>query len=256
MKTDTYFYIGKLSPDDSCRLFNPGEIPLENGWVLDIFAAGIHLWNPELDPKSYDVRAYAMETYNILVACFNFITKSNLKFVINNLIEAKGVRSDSNLIWGFYPDKYIKRPGGRQNKFNVAWKRVGKAFPKIRNSFYHRIILQDYQNCIGSSVDDRFFYAYRIIENVRRATTQHLKDFDDKEYWDDMHQILRTNKPQIGELIEVARKVRHGDFKDPVLMKARKNPTPIIESAYKIMEMEFRRSFKSLYDGRQFYKKG
>ena len=247
MKTDTYFYIGKLLPEGDCIFFNPGEIKLENGWILDIYASGMHLWNAELDPKAYDVRSYVKEAYSILVSCFNFITDSSLKFSLSNLVEARGVTSDNNLIWGFYPEKYLKRPGSRKNKYSRAWKRVGKVFPRIKNSFYHRVILRDYQNCIESSGDDSFFYAYRIIENVRRATTQHLRDFDDIEYWDEMHSILGTNKDQIKDLIEVAKKVRHGDFKDSVLIKARQNPKPILQSAHEIMRREFKRSFKSLF---------
>ena len=247
MKTDTYFYIGKLLPEEMCVRFNPGEISLGDGWILDIYASGMHLWNSEIDPKSYNVRDFIKEAPGIIVSCFNFITNSRLKYVINHLIEAREVKAKSNLIWGFYPDGYLKKPGSRKNKWSRAWKRVGKAYPKIKNSFYHRVILQDYQNCINSSGDDSFFYAYRVIENVRRATTQHLKDFDDMEYWDEMHAVLGTSKTQIEDLIQIAKKVRHGDFKDPILINARKNPQPVIKSALKIMELEFRRSFKQLY---------
>lgn len=244
--TDTYFYLGKLYPEENCIYFNPGEIPLEKGWVLDIYASGMHLWNHRLNPKKYDVRAFVKEAYSILVSAFNFITDSKLRYVQTNLIEAKGIKSKNNLIWGFYDKTFLKRPGSRKNRFNRAWKRIGKSFPSLRRSFYHKVILRDYQNCIDSVGDDRFFYAYRIIENVRRVTTRHLPNFEDKEYWDDMHKILGTNRSQIEGLISAAKMVRHGDFKDLKLRRARRNADAILETAFRFMAIEFKRSFKNI----------
>lgn len=157
VNTTTYYFVGKFSPEEACIWFKPGEIHLGNKWVLDIYKSGIAFWNPEVDQRAPEIRAFVEETLDTIVTTFNFITKLKLKYTIYNLIEARDVVSKSNLIWWYLPEFYIKKPASHKNRWSRAWRKSGKFYRKIGISFYHRIALKDYQNCIDSLGDDAFF---------------------------------------------------------------------------------------------------
>ncbi len=247
-KIATYYFIGKLSPEESCIWFNPREIHLGDKWVLDIYKSGIALWNPEMDRAAPEIRAFIKDTLDTVVTTFNFVTKSKLKYSVTNLIEARDVVSTNNLIWWYLPEFYIKRPASPKNKWNRAWRKVGKFYKKIINSFYHKIALRDFQNCIDSVGDDSFFYAFRIIEDIRRATTAHLPaGKSDSDYWAEMHRILGTSESAIQPLTEVSKKVRHGEIDHVVVVRARAQREQIINIALDVMKRAFKLKFKGLF---------
>ena len=247
-KTATYYFIGKLSPEESCIWFNPREIQLGGGWVLDIFKSGIALWNPKVDRDAPQIREFVKDTLDTVVTTFNFLTKLKLKHTVTNLIEARDVVSTNNLIWWYLPEFYVKRPASSKNKWNRTWRKVGKFYRRIGNSFYHKIALRDFQNCIDSVGDDSFFYAFRIVEDIRRATTSHLPPGKETaDYWAEMHKILGTREATIRPLTEVSTKVRHGDFNDPIVLRARAKKDEIINIALDVMKRAFKLKFKGLF---------
>lgn len=246
-KTATYYFIGKLSPEETCIWFNPREIHLGGGWVLDIFKSGIALWNPKVERTAPEIRVFVKDTLDTVVTAFNFLTKSKLKYGVTNLIEARDVVSTNNLIWWYLPEFYV-RPASPKNKWNRAWRKVGKFYKKIANSFYHKIALRDFQNCIDSVGDDSFFYAYRIIEDIRRATTPHFPvGRSDSDYWAEMHRILGTSESVIGPLTDVSTQVRHGDLNHAIVIQARAQKEQIINIALDVMKKAFRLKFKGLF---------
>lgn len=246
-KTSTYYFIGRLYPEELCGRYHPGEIPLEKGWILDVFHVGVCLWNPRISQEFRYTGTYAKDAVDIIVTMFNFVTNSKLKFRFDNWVEAKEVKSKKNIIGWYLPRLPKQKSLSPGNKLNRAWKRVGKFFPNVRTSFYHRLTLKDYQNCIDTAGDDAFFYAYRVVEDIRRAATQHLPvGTKEKDQWDEMHKILGTSKSRIDPLTEVSTDVRHGDINSPKMVAARENREQIINIAIDIMRREFRRSFKGL----------
>lgn len=245
--TSTYFFIGRLSPPRYCRYFNPGEIYLGNGFVLDIFNQLVCLWIPGTKKSYLEIRTEAMETLDIVITTFTFITGKKLSFSIENWVETKGVISKHNIIGYLIPpeDKLFAPP--RKHKYAYAWKRAAKFYPKIEGSFYHRMALKDYKSCINTLGDDAFFYAYRIVEDIRRATTIHLPDgLKSQAYWDKMHSILRSNKKLIDPLTKVSEEIRHGNLINKTVTSARLHRKRLINIAIKIMRKEFKRSFKGL----------
>lgn len=247
IKTDTYFYIGKLSPNEKCMEFNPGEIQIGKGWILDIFMSGISLWNPELNPSAYSVRNWIKETFDLIVSIFNFLEKSSLRVRIENLIEARGVESKSNLIWWFYSEEMVKETPKRETRINSVWKAIGAQLLQIMNNHFHRMALKDYQNCIVDFGDDAFFFAYRALENIRRDSTKHMSsDCEVVEYWNEMHRILGTTQKQIKPLTDAAAAVRHGDFQHPDLIIARKNRDTVLNIGHDIMLIAFKKNYPGL----------
>lgn len=85
----TFYFIGKLCPDEWCHRYNPGEIHVENGWTLDIFHNGISLWNSKVSSKFDSVGTYAKDALETIVTLFNFLSDSKLKCKIENWVEAK-----------------------------------------------------------------------------------------------------------------------------------------------------------------------
>ena len=132
-----------------------------------------------------------------------------------------------------------------KSRHSNAWRKAGKHYLKIKTSFHHRIALRDYNNCINSSTEDAYFYAFRIIEDIRAATTQHLPKGQKKQvYWDEMHKVLGTNEKMFKPLTDVSESVRHGDLKARVVRKANKDVLRNI--AIDVMKREFKRTVQRL----------
>lgn len=243
----TFYFIGKLHPWEACVNFNPGEVHLGNGWVFELITDGTAIWIPGTDRKFNELRSEVQEAFEIIITTFVLITNKKLSFTLQNWVEAVDIVSKKNWIGFILPPGSSASKANPKSRVNVVWRRVGKAYIKIKNSFYHKLALRDFRNCIESRGDDSFFYAFRIVEDVRHAVTSHLPEGKTRDfYWQEMHKILGTSKQAIEPLTEVAEKVRHGDLNNKVVIEARKNREAILNIAYSILRDEFKRSFKIL----------
>jgi hypothetical protein len=243
----TYYFIGRLSPAEFCTNFNPGEIHLGNGLVLDIFQDGISIWIPGTRENFDAIRSMVVETFDITITTFMFITNLKLNFNLQSWVEAKGIVSKKNIIGFIIPPGAKRINPNRRSRVSASWRKAGKYYLRIKDSFYHKVALKDYKNLINTLDDDAFFYAYRVVEDIRGAVTQHLPDGLKKDkYWEEMHKVLGTNKGQIDPLVRVSEKVRHGDVHSQVVIEARKRRDQIINIALEVMKKEFKRTFKGL----------
>ena len=153
------------------------------------------------------------------------------------------VKAKRNLIWTLdYPTKgYSANKGAR---VNVTWRRVAKFFPNISESFYHKLMLKDYYNCINDSGDDAFFFAYRILEDIKEAINLE-KGITDEKDWHELHRALNTDEAFIKPLTGIATKVRHGNLNSSVVLAARRKNRrqKILNIAFDLMKREFKRKF-------------
>lgn len=243
----TYFFIGRLSPAEDCSKFHPGEIRLDKNWMLDICRDGISIWIPGTRKSFDELKPAVLDAFDIVINTFMLITGERLDFNFQNWVETRGIVSKSNMIGWIVSSFASKATPKKRNKFNVAWRKVGKFYPKILANFYHRMALRDFKSCITISGDDAFFYAYRIVEDIRRAVTINLADgLPTDKYWEEMHSILGTSKKQIDPLTRVAKYVRHGDTKSHIVRGARRRKKQLIEIALSVMKKEFKWTFKGL----------
>ena len=246
----TYYFVATLSPAEYCRDFNPGELNLGNKYRVDVYFNGITIWNPNLKAKFTKVFPIVKDAYDVLISTFMFreyiVSKRifKLSLSLQRCIEAMNVKVESNLIWTLdYPGK-IYTPSIKA-RVNVSWRRAAKFHQKINGSVNHKIMLKDFRNCIISSEDNSFFFAYRIIDDIRRAINLEKNGFDDERNWDDLHKSLETNLNFMLPLIEVAKDVRHGNLNSELVIKARSRnrKNKIINIAFDLMRREFERKF-------------
>lgn len=245
----TYYFTATLNPAEYCRDFNPGELYLGNGYRLDIFFNGITIWNPNLKSTFVKVRPIVWEAFDTLIAAFIFrehiVSNRIFKLSINiqRCIEAMNVKADANLIWTLdYPGKiYTPSP---KSRVNVTWRRVAKFFPKINKSVNHKIALKDYLACINEPGDNAFFFAYRIIEDIKRAIDSENNIVDEQD-WSGLHNALNVDKKFMDPLIKIANEVRHGDLNSHLVVNARKKNRrkKILGIAFDLMKREFKRKF-------------
>ena len=241
-ETSTYYVVGKLSPEEDCRDFNPGEIQIDDGWVIDIFHAGMSIWKAGESRTFGDVKAIMLDVLETSVICFNLISGLKLKFANQSWLEARGVISKSNTIGWFLSrmdDKWTFNPEAEVNKI---WRRIGPFVFPINDSFQHKMALRDYRSCVENPGDDTFFYAYRMLEDVRRAATKK----DDEKNWPDMHSILGTTEEELKPLTNVSEKVRHGEVHDPIVIESRKKRKELLKIGIDVMKKEFDRAFPGL----------
>ncbi len=245
----TYYFTATLSPAEYCRDFNPGELYLGNGYRLDIFFNGVTIWNPNIKNNFVKIYPFVKDALEIIMAAFVFreyvISKRIFKFQfsIQRCIEAMSVKAKSNLIRTLdYPGK-IYTPSTRA-RVNVTWRRVAKFFPEINRNFNHKIALKDYLTCINDSGDNAFFFAYRIIEDIKRGIDLENNITDEKD-WSGVHRCLNTNKSFIDPLTSVAKEVRHGNLKSQVVLNVMKmkERERILDISFELMRREFKRKF-------------
>jgi hypothetical protein len=246
----TYYFTATLSPTEYCKDFNPGELNLGDGYRFDIFFNGVTIWNPNIKAKFVKVSPFVKEAFDILISAFMFreyiISKRVFKLSLNmqRCIEAMNVRAESNLIWTLdYPGQ-IYTPNTKA-RVNVTWRRVANFFSKFNASVHHRIMLKDFRDSITSAGDNAFFFAYRIIDDIRRAINLEKVGVDNEKDWSQMHSALKTNKMFMEPLILVGTKVRHGDLNSSLVVNARNRnkKNKILNIAIDLLKREFIRKF-------------
>jgi len=250
MSNKTYYITATLTPAEYCRDFNPGELHIGREYVVDIFFNGITIWNPNLKADFVEIRPFIRETFDTLLSTFIFrehvVSKRIFKLSLSTqrCIEARGVRAKSNLIWTLdYPGRKIYTPS-KKARVNVTWRRAAKFFEAINQSPHHKLMLKDYITCINDAGDNAFFFAYRIIEDIREAINLE-KGIKKEQHWGELHKALKTKKSYIAPLTEVATKVRHGNIRSPIVVSARKKSKreQMLKIAFELMQREFRRKF-------------
>ncbi len=242
-ESSTYYVIGKLAPEDDCRDFNPGEILMGEDWILDIFHAGISVWKAGETRDFGDVKQLMIDAMETAVGCFNLITDLKLRVTSQSWLEARGVVSKHNVIGWFMPRMDARWTFERSAAVNDIWRRIGSFVFRINDSFYHKMALRDYRSSMENSGDDAFFYAYRMLEDIRRAVTQ---KYDAESNWPEMHAILGTNESELKPLTDVATKVRHGQVHDPLVKSARGKSTELLKLGADVLIKEFNRTFPGL----------
>lgn len=246
MSSSTYFFIAQLLPEQDCWSFYPGEISLDNGWVLDICFDLAAFWNPKLEQNFDEIKSSVGETFNVLTALYSFSSQKPLTFRLQHWVEAKQVLSKDNVIGIFKSKSAPKGVASARHPSNRRWRRVCRAFRKIQGEQNLRLALKDYVSAMKDGGDDAFFFAYRAIENVCRKASGCTGDILPKD-WSLMHQKLGTTKDQITPLTLVAQEIRHGNIASPILSNARSNRTQILEISRKVLAAEFRRSLNGFY---------
>ena len=246
----TYYFTATLNPTEYCRDFNPGELHIGNGYVVDIYFNGITIWNPSIRSNFTRVYPFIRETFDLLLSAFIFreyiVSKRIFKLSVNiqRCIEAMKVSAKSNLIWTLdYPTRNIYTPN-RNARVNVTWRRVAKYFERINQSTHHKVMLKDYRECINDSGDNAFFFAYRILDDIKNAINFENGISNDQE-WSVMHKVLKTDKTFMDSLTEVATQVRHGNLKSMVVIDAKKKHKrkKLLDTAFELMRREFKRKF-------------
>ena len=239
----TFFFLARLSPEGDCRGFNPGELSLGDGWILDICYDLMCLWNPRVGGTFPDTKLFVREACNLLTDLYSFKADKVLAFELRNWVETKEMESLKNVIGTFLPNVQPGRKPSPASEGSRRWKRVAKAFLCIHNNPHLRLSIKDYVSAIRDSGDDAFFFAYRAIESICRSASGATGDLQPSD-WTTMHSRLGTTKSKIDPLTSVATAIRHGDVKSMVLVNARANRDHLLTIAREVMVTEFKRSVK------------
>lgn len=162
----TYFVIARLQPAEECKDLNPGELPLSNGWVLDIYSDLLCIWNPSVSRPFAELRPFMSEALDLVMALYVFRSGRLLGYQLRNWIECKDIRSAKNIIGAFVPRPTAARASRR---VNVSWKRAAKTFQQVYQKVFLRVALKDYVSALRDRGDDAFFFAYRAVESICRG---------------------------------------------------------------------------------------
>jgi len=237
----TYFFIGKFEPFEECKDFNPGELDLGDGWILDIFLDLVCIWKPKVSSSFKEVSPFVNSALALVTALFIFRSKIMLNHRFSHWIEAKEVQSVKNTI-GAYISKFAEPH--KNARVNVHWKKAAWVFTQVMNNQLMRLALKDYISSLRDGGDDAFFYAYRSIENVCRFVSGAKEQFNSSD-WNKMHQCLGTSKSYIDPLTNAATDIRHGNVSGSGLISARESRKQVLDISREVLM----RAFKKYYRG-------
>ncbi len=244
-KASTYYFIGQFEPYEKCKDFNPGELDLGDGWILDIFLDLVCIWNSKVSKPFNEVSPYVNRAVALVTALFIFRSRIILNHRFSHWIEAKEVHSPKNIIGAYVGDKVSKYAEPRRNaRVNTHWKKAAAIFPKVMSNQFIRLALKDYMSALKDGSDDAFFYAYRSIENVCRLVSGAQDEFK-ASHWEKMHKELGTAKTYIDPLLNVATDIRHGHFDSSALEDARKKRNQLLDISRTVLSNVFRIYFKN-----------
>ena len=221
----TYYFIGKFEPHEECSDFNPGELDIGNGWILDIFRDLACIWNSKVSSPFKDVSPFIHRAFALATALFIFRSKIMIDHRFSHWIEAKEVQASKNII-GAYVSRFSEPR--RNARINVHWKKTARIFPKIIDNQFVRLALKDYISAIKDTGDDAYFFAYRSVENICRFISGAQDEFK-TAHWNKMHKELGTTKSYIDPLLSVATDIRHGNFDGSSLTNTRKSRQQILD---------------------------
>lgn len=229
--SSTYFFIARLEPFDECRNFNPGELRIRDGWVLDICTDLICLWNPEVSQPFADLRPFMSQALDVITALYIFRSKRVISYQLRNWIECKELSCRKNMIGAFLAHPVNPRASSR---VNVTWKRAAKAFPKVFDTAFLRLAVKDYAAALKDRGDDAFLFAYRGIESICRGISGATTEFKPTD-WAKMHSSLGTSKSLVDPLLAAAKEIRHGDVSGPNLASARRSREAVLDISRNVL---------------------
>ncbi len=238
-RASTYFIIGTLFPDADCLAFNPGEMALGRGWVLDICYTLVSLWNPRLRRPFHVLKPMVREYLSLLVDLYSFHANKILSFRLVHWVETREVIAKQNMIGVFMGTDSIKISSNRNNPQNRRWRKVAKIFFDVLNDPHLRLAVKDYVNAMRDEGHDSMFFAYRAVEHVCRSISGVAGQISAAE-WAKMHQSLGTSKPLIDPLINAATRVRHGDVASHQVARARHQRDKILAISRDVLIRRFR----------------
>ena len=210
-RASTYFIIGTLFPDADCLAFNPGEMALGRGWVLDICYTLVSVWNPRLRRPFHVLKPMVREYLSLLVDLYSFHANKLLSFRLVHWVETREVVAKQNMIGFFMGTDSIRISRNRNNPQNRRWRKVAKIFPDVLSQVHLRLAVKDQVNAMRDEGQDSMFFAYRAVEHVCRSVSDVAGQISPAD-WAKMHQAIGTSKPLIDPLIKAATQVRHGDI--------------------------------------------
>jgi len=231
-----YFFIARLAPFEECKDFNPGELRIQDGWILDVYSDLMCIWNADVSNDFDEVRAFCNDMFHLLTLLFVFRSQKLISHQMRNWIESKGVGSRDNVIGAFLSTHAMPNSKSRDN---VSWRRVARIFPKVSGDQFLRLALKDYVSSQRDSGDDAFFFAYRSVESVCRcfcSTRTQLSDSD----WHAMHGQLGTSKSLIEPLTNAAQDIRHGNTSGGGLKSARANRRVVLGISRDVLTRAFK----------------
>jgi hypothetical protein len=210
-RASTYFIIGTLSPDADCLAFNPGELKLGRGWVLDICYTLVSLWNPRLRRPFHVLKPLVREYLRLLADLYSFHANRLLSFKLVHWVEAREVIAKKNMIGVFKGSDSIRITANRNNEQNRRWRKVARIFAYVLSQQHLRLAVKDHVNAMREEGYDSAFFAYRSVEHVCRSITGAVGQLSSSD-WAKMHQALGTSKSMIEPLTKAATQVRHGNI--------------------------------------------
>lgn len=237
-RASTYFIIGSFFPDADCRAFNPGEMALGRGWVLDICYTLVSLWNPRLRRPFNVLKPMVREYLSLLVDLYSFHANKLLSFRLVHWVEAREVVAKKNMIGVFMGTDSIRISRNRNNPQNRRWRKITKIFFDVLNESHLRLAVKDYVNAMRDEGHDSMFFAYRAVEHVCRSITG-VPGQISADDWDKMHQVLGTSKPLLDPLINSATQVRHGNVTTRQIAAARQRRDQLLAISRDVLIRRF-----------------
>ncbi len=229
---------GRLSPEKATR-FYAEEVEIANGAKVETIVDGIAVWSRPGAAVARSLRE-ARELLGLIVASYALITRMPLDLALGGWVEATNASFDGTVV-GFTVDtrghKAVIPPDGRKSRDMRT--SIALAAATLHRSPW-RLAIRDVYAALReerAGSDDAFVFAWRAVEDVRRAVAP--SGATRRGEWASLHAHLGTTerafKRRTRSLYRARHAVAHGDDSDPALISARNRPRHRVEIGRRIV---------------------
>lgn len=241
----TYFVIGRTQPTEHCTDFNPGELQLGDGWILDVYYDLICIWSADVTRPFEEEKRGIEDKVRLITDLFIFRARRLIRYELQSWVEARHIQSRANMIGGYVAGDLPTAPN-RKSRASASWRRAAQKATGFSHNPQVRLAVRDYIAALRDPGDDAFLFAYRAIENSCRAVSGATGDLSASD-WEAMHRLLGTSQAYILPLTNASKDIRHGHASGSAVKRARANREELLDKARHVLELATRKKVPGFF---------
>jgi hypothetical protein len=250
----TFFLMADLEPKEVANFGVTPGIPLDADTTLEAIGHLLAYWTITDEQRLEKLQATAQDMFDITLAIYMLIRRDRgddwgslpQRAIQHSWLETRDVEARANVVGTIHPRYRQQLASGYQLEIDGPRAEDFKVSARAAWNFIDhsnvRIAFRDFLVSAGQRGDDSFLYAYRAVENIRRALGPDKIDASDRATadWQSMHQALGTSEALLADLTAAATCIRHGDALGKGLVNARSNREPVLQLADDVLRRYLR----------------
>jgi hypothetical protein len=227
-----FWFYGRLHPAARVPPFQAEEVEVVQGVRLEVIWDGIGVWSMP-GTRSFKSPREASELFGLVAGAYALLARSSFTVSSDGWVEARKASLDGSIL-GFQAQQMTSAEQVRKDsEESVCLRAACETAVVLRAHPNYRLAIADVHGALRAPGSDAFFYAYRAIESVARATAEGSGSEDAD--WAGFHRRVGIDPDEGKEKLEPLRQARnalaHGDPDAQVIHDAERKRERLIDLA-------------------------